>query len=160
MQKFAKHWYKKILKVRLTVPIIVVLSIILFIVMHLVLPLDRVNAMAENFNKVAIGLAALLTLMLGNNLFEETTRSRNIEYYKKKYPQEEFGEKWILIAPKDDPGAIFLRDKESLLKHHIWNMKTMYDLGWQQLKIELLPREDFLSILMGESIRTRGDLGE
>ena len=82
------------------------------------------------------------------------------EYYRKKYPPEKNQKTFKIIESEDGPGAVFLLDLESLHKHHIWNMKTMYDLGWQLYKRESLPNEKFLSYLIGDPIRTRGDLGE
>ncbi|MEX0616266.1 MAG: hypothetical protein WD231_00465 [Candidatus Woykebacteria bacterium] len=116
---------------------------------------------SDIFNKVAIGIAALITAYFGSAYFiEELSRKRSIEYYRKKYPPEKYKKTFKIIESEKDRGAIFLLDLESLHKHHIWNMKTVYDLGWQLYEREALPKEKFLSYLLGDPIRTRGDLGE
>lgn len=141
--------------------LITVLFIVIFIVLHLIFPIELINAISDNFNKVAIGIAALITTYFGSSyLRDELSRKRSINYYKKKYPPENYKKTFRIIESEDAPGAIFLHDLESLHKHHIWNMKTVYDLGWQTYKRETLPKEEFLSILLGDPIRTRGDLGE
>lgn len=158
--KILDNTTKKIKRVFNNVVILVTLSS-LFILAHLVFPLKTLAAVSDNFNKVAIGIAALITTYFGSSyLREELSRKRSIEYFRKKYPPEKYKKTYKIIASKDDPGAVFLYDMESLLKHHIWNMKTMYDLGWQIYERELLPKEEFLSYLSGNAIRTRGDLGE
>lgn len=140
---------------------IVIVSLIIFFAAHLVLPLSTVNAMADNFNKVTIGLAALLTVYFGSSYVrEEISRKRAIEFYKSKYPPEKYKKTYRIIESEDAPGAIYLHDLVSLHKHHIWNMLTVYDLGWQSYPRESLKNSDFLSILNGDSIRTRGDLGQ
>lgn len=139
----------------------VIFIVIIFILLHLVLPLELISAISDDFNKIAIGIAALITAYFGSSyLREEISRKRNIAFFRRKYPPEKYKKTYRIIASQEDPGAIFLHDLESLLKHHIWNMKTMYDLGWQTYETELLSKEEFLSILSGEPIRTRGDLGE
>jgi hypothetical protein len=142
------------------VVILVILSI-LFILAHLVFPHETLATISDNFNKVAIGIAALITAYFGSSYFrEELSRKRSIEHYRKKYPPEKYKKTFKIIESKEDKGAIFLLDMESLHKHHIWNMKTVYDLGWQTYERESLPKEEFLSYLLGDPIRTRGDLGE
>jgi hypothetical protein len=139
----------------------VVAVLALFLLLHLILPIQTVNAMADNFNKVAIGSAALLTVYFGSSYVrEEISRKRAIEFYKSKYPPEKYKKKYRIIESENAPGAIYLHDLESLHKHHIWNMLTVYDLGWQSYPRESLKHSEFLSILNGDPIRTRGDLGQ
>ncbi len=137
------------------------LGILLFVYIHLVFPTDPINSISDNFNKIAIGIAALVTAYFGSSYFrDELSRKRSIEYYRKKYPPEKYKKTFKIIESENRPGEIFLLDLESLHKHHIWNMKTVFDLGWQLYKRESLPDEEFLSYLIGDPIRTRGDLGE
>lgn len=79
---------------------------------------------------------------------------------EKKYPINEYGNKFRIIESENAPGAIYLYDLVTLHKHHIWNMKTDYDLGWQVFKRERLPENEFHSTLIGDPIRTTGELGE
>lgn len=137
------------------------LGIILFVLLHLLFPVGFIAAISDNFNKVAIGIAALITAYFGSSYFrEELSRKRSIEHYRKKYPPENYKKKFRIIESEESPGAIFLLDLDTLHKHHIWNMKTVYDLGWQLYERESLPNKEFLSYLIGDPIRTRGDLGE
>lgn len=134
---------------------------LLFVVAHFVLPLEPLKAASDNFNKIAIGMAAIITAYFGSSYFrEELSRKRSIEFYRKKYPPEDYKKTCRIIASERDPGAIYLHDMESTHKHHIWNMKTVYDLGWQAYDREILPHDEFMSYISGPPIRTRGDLGE
>ena len=160
-----RHLTSKILlklkKVGNSLLLIIALILILFIAVHLFLPLEIVRTISDDFNKVAIGVAALITAYFGSSYFrEELSRKRSTEHYRKKYPPEKYKKTFKIIESEEDKGAIFLLDLESLHKHHIWNMKTVFDLGWQLYERESLPKKEFLSILTGDPIRTRGDLGE
>lgn len=152
---------KKFQKLRNNLLLLTIFAVIFFVSLHLLLPLQLVSTISDDFYKVAIGIAALITAYFGSSYFrEELSRKRSIEYFRKKYPPEKYQRTYKIIVSEDDLGAVYLLDLESLHKHHIWNMKTMYDLGWQLYKREPLPREKFLSYLIGDPIRTRGDLGE
>ena len=134
---------------------------LIFILLHLLLPLALVNALSDNFYKVAIGVAALITAYFGSSYFrEELSRKKSIEHYRTKYPPNVHGVKYRIIESETQPGAIYLHDLETLHIHHIWNMKTVYDLGWQSFERVRLSSQDFDSILIGDPIRTRGELGE
>ncbi len=140
---------------------VILITLAVFVTLHLFLPLERLSAMADNFNKVSIGLAALLTVYFGSTYVrEEISRKRAIEFYKSKYPHEKYKKTYRIIESEKSPGAIYLYDLESLQKHHIWNMLTVYDLGWQSYPREPFKHTDFLSIMNGDAIRTRGDLGQ
>lgn len=93
--------------------------------------MKHVFLISDDFNKVAISVAVLITTYFGSSyLREELSRKRSIDFYRKKYPPEKYKKTYKIIASEDDEGAVFLLDLDSLHKHHIWNMKTMYDLGW------------------------------
>lgn len=95
------------------------------------LPLPLLNTLSDDFNKVSIGIAALITAYFGSSYFrEELSRKRSIKFYREKYPPQQHDTLYKFIESKKTPGAIFLLDLKSLHKHHIWNMKTMYDMGW------------------------------
>ncbi|KKR31223.1 MAG: hypothetical protein UT63_C0078G0003 [Candidatus Gottesmanbacteria bacterium GW2011_GWC2_39_8] len=142
--------------------ILIILIFSVFILIHVLFPVELISAISDNFNKVAIGIAALITAYFGSSYFrEELSRKRSIKFYREKYPPQQHGKTYKFIESVKTPGAIFLLDLQSLHKHHVWNMKTMYDMGWQvYLPAEQLPDENFLSYLIGDPIRTRGDLGE
>lgn len=129
--------------------------------MHFLFPLAVFSTIADNFYKVSIGAAALITAYFGSSYFrEELTRKKSIEYFRRKFPPQNYKKIFRIIESEARPGEIFLHDLESLHKHHIWNMKTVFDLGWQMYERETLPHADFLSYLDGDPIRTLGDLGE
>lgn len=154
-------WLKGFKKIPDNLMTVILIALTVFVALHLFLPLKRVNAMADNFNKVSIGLAALLTVYFGSSYVrEEISRKRAIEFYKSKYPPEKYKKTYRIIESEESPGAIYLHDLESLQKHHIWNMLTVYDLGWQSYPRESMKHTDFLSIINGDAIRTRGDLGQ
>lgn len=142
--------------------LLVVLVVIIFVGVHIFLPLPLVSTISDDFNKIAIGIAALITAYFGSSYFrEELSRKRSIKFYREKYPPQQHGKTYKFIESVKTPGAIFLLDLQSLHKHHVWNMKTMYDMGWQvYLPAKQLPDDEFLSYLIGDPIRTRGDLGE
>lgn len=134
---------------------------VLFVLAHFVLPLEPLKAASDNFNKIAIGIAAIITGYFGSSYFrEELSRKRSIEFYRKKYPPENYKITYRIIESERNPGAIYLHDLESTFRHHIWNMKTVFDLGWQTYDRERLTHEEFMSYIDGPPIRTRGDLGE
>lgn len=155
-------YLNRFLKIESKFLLFVLLGLIIFISLHFFLPLTLLNTISDDFNKVSIGLAALITAYFGSSYFrEELSRKRSIKFYREKYPPQQHGTLFKFIESKKTPGAIFLLDLKSSHKHHIWNMKTMYDMGWQiYLPAEQLPDEEFLSYLIGDPIRTRGDLGE
>ena len=139
----------------------IILGIILFALLHFLFPTQLITTISDNFNKVAIGIAVLITAYFGSSYFrEELSRKKSIEYFRKKYPPEKYKKTFKIIESEEARGAIYLLNMESLYKHHIWNMKTVFDLGWQQYDREALPKEKFLSYISGDPIRTRGDLGE
>ncbi len=138
------------------------LGITLFVSIHIVFPTNIINSISDNFSKLSISIAALITAYFGSSYFrEELSRKRSIKFYREKYPPQLHDTNYKFIESEKTPGAIFLLDLKTLHKHHIWNMKTMYDLGWQTyLPAEQLPDDQFLSYMIGDPIRTRGDLGE
>ncbi len=142
---------------------VLLIIFVLFTLAHFFfVPLARLVALSDDFNKVAIGIAALITAYFGTSYFrDELYRKRTIKEYRQKYPPDKHGKTYTLIENENAPGAVFLLDLTTKKKHHIWNMKTMYDLGWQTfLPAEQLKNKDFQIISTGEPIRTRGDLGE
>lgn len=161
MNKKQKKGKPDFLKFRINLLLLILLIITIFFAVHVFFPLEIISTIFDNFNKVAIGIAALITAYFGSSyLTEEVTRKRHIDYYRKRYPPQNYPTKFKIIVSEEDPNTVYLLDLEGLKKHHIWNMKTMYDLAWQNYKREKLPKEEFLSYLDGDPIRTRGDLGE
>jgi hypothetical protein len=139
------------------------LIFLLFTLAHFFfVPLHRLAVLSDDFNKVAIGIAALITAYFGTSYFrEELYRRRTIKEFREKYAPDKHGKTYKLIESDKSPGAVFLFDLLTQKKHHIWNMKTMYDLGWQTfLPAEVMQDNKFQAISTGEPIRTRGELGE
>jgi hypothetical protein len=141
--------------------IIVILFAVLFFVSHFLLPLDKLNAIFDNFNKLAIGVSALIASFVGSLYFiDEFQRKRLIDLYRKRYSLDNYGKKWKIIVREDRTGEPHVLDIDKKIKHHIWNMKTIYDLSWQFYDREPVKKDEFDSYSVGDPIRTRGDLGE
>lgn len=123
--------------------------------------LQNLEIISDIFNKIAIGLAALATAYFGSRYFiEERSRQKQIDLYRKKYPSDKYGKTWKIIVREDRTGEPHVLDIDTSTKHHIWNMKTIYDLGWQFCDREPIKIDIFNSYSTGDKIRTRGDLGE
>ncbi len=148
---------KKVICVFITV----ILFAVLFFVSHFLIPLDKLNAIFDNFNKVAIGISALIASFAGSLYFiNEFQRKRLIDLYRKRYSIDNYRKKWKIIVREDRTGEPHVLDINKKIKHHIWNMKTIYDLSWQFYDREPIKKNEFDSYGVGDSIRTRGDLGE
>lgn len=138
-----------------------ILLTIVFIGAHVCLPLNVIQAISDDFNKIAIGIAALITAYFGSTYFlDERARQKQIDLYMKNYPPEKYGKSWKIVVREDRTGEPHVLDVETSTKHHIWNMKTIYDLGWQFYDRESVKIPDFNSYHVGKKIRTRGELGE
>lgn len=149
------------MKKHICVFISVILFTILFIAFHFSLPLDKLNAIFDNFNKLAIGISALIASFAGSLYFiDEFQRRRLIDLYRKRYPLDNYGKRWKIIVREDRTGEPHVLDIGKKTKYHIWNMKTIYDLGWQFYDREAVKKDGFDSYFAGDPIRTRGDLGE
>ena len=141
--------------------IVVVLFFILFVASHFLLPLDKLNAIFDNFNKLAIGVSALMASTAGSLYFiSEFQRKQLIETYRKRYPLNKYNKDWKIIVREDRTGEPHVLDINKKSRHHIWNMKTIYDLGWQFYDRQSIKKNEFDSYIIGDPIRTRGDLGE
>lgn len=141
--------------------IIVILLAFLFSVPHFLFPLDKLNAIFDNFNKLAIGVSALFASFAGSLYFiDEFQRKRLIDLYRKRYSLNNYGKKWKIIVREDRTGEPHVLDIDKKIKYHIWNMKTIYDLSWQFYDREPINKDSFDSYGVGDPIRTRGDLGE
>ena len=140
---------------------IVVLLVVLFALSHFILPLDILNAIFDNFNKVAIGVSALIAAYAGALYFiDEFQRKRLIDLYRKRYPPDNYRKKWKMIVREDRTGEPHVLDIDKKIKYHIWNMKTIYDLSWQFYDREPVSKKKFDLYDTGKPIRTRGELGE
>lgn len=140
---------------------IVALAIIVFIAIHFLYPPKFLALMADNFNKVAVGVAALITAYVGSTYFiEEHLRQKRIDSYRKNYPHDQYKKTWKIVVREDRDGEPHVLDIETSLIHHIWNMKTIYDLGWQFIEREPVKVDVFSQYQIGDKIRTRGELGE
>lgn len=147
----------------LNISLIVFFAITLFVLSQLYFPLEKTNLIFDNFNKIAIGIAALVTSYFGSSYFlEEVLRKRRIDNYRKMFPYDKYGETWEIIVREDRTGEPHVLNKKTSKIHHIWNMKTMYDLGWQFYDYQSKPVEKDVwdSYKRGDYIRTRGELGD
>lgn len=139
----------------------IIVTTIFFVGLHFIIPLQLMSTISDDFNKVAIGVAALLTAYFGSTYFlEERSRQKQIDLFRKNYPLEKYGETWKIVVREDRTGEPHVLDMGTSVKHHIWNMKTIYDLGWQFYDREPVKIKTFNSYGIGDKIRTRGDLGE
>jgi hypothetical protein len=138
-----------------------ILVLAVFVLLHFLYPLELLAAIADNFNKVAIGVAALATAYFGSTWFiEEHLRQRQIDLYRKNYPPAQYGETWKIVVREDRDGEPHVLDIKNSVIHHIWNMKTIYDMGWQFYDRDPVKKVEFSKYQIGEKIRTRGELGE
>lgn len=141
--------------------VVVISFVILFVTSHFLIPLDKLNAIFDNFNKLAIGVSALIASFVGSLYFiDEFQRKRLIDMYRKRYSLNKYDKGWKIIVREDRIGEPHVLDIDKKIKHHIWNMKTIYDLGWQFYDRQLIKKGVFDSYNVGDPIRTRGDLGE
>lgn len=150
------------------IPIWLIIEIILgvfviFWVVYCTLPLLEFKLLTESFNKISVGLAALLAVFVGQNwITKQDEKEKKIKEYIGKYPHNKFGQKWEIVEPQGNPGAYYVFEKERKIVHHILNMKTVYDLGWHVYLNTSRKIEDnlFRSYEVGERIRTQGEAGE
>lgn len=141
--------------------LLLVLAFALFLLAYVLLPLEKFKTLAESFNLIAVGLSALAAVIFGPTLVSrELEKDRKIKEYLKRYPHDKFGIDWEIIESENHMGAIYLFDKKVKTKHHILNMKTVYDLGWHIYPRKTVKDETFQSYKVGDRIRTQGEAGE
>ncbi len=141
--------------------LLIIITVVFFIGVHLLFPISILTSISDNFNKIAIGFAALITAYFGSSyLFEERKRQKQIDIYQKRYPYRNYNKTWKIIVREDKAGEPHVLDIKNNTKYHIWNMKTIYDLGWQFHDRQPVKKEKFNSFNPGDQIRTRGNLGE
>lgn len=141
--------------------LLVILVILIFILINLYLPLEKANMIFDSFNKVAIGFAALITAYFGSSyFFEEVLRKRRIDNYRKIFPYDKYKDTWKIVVREDRDGEPHVLNKKTSEIHHLWNMKTIYDLGWQFYERKPVEKKVWDSYKRGDYIRTRGELGE
>ena len=142
-------------------PFIIIVSFIIFFLPYLLFPLNEASTIFDNFNKAAIGIAAIITAYFGSSyFFDEVLRNRRIDHYRKMFPYEKYGDTWEIIVREDRNGEPHVLNKKTLEIHHLWNMKTIYDLGWQFYERKSIRKSTWNSYKRGDYIRTRGELGE
>ena len=160
MKKTEKYsWDKNI--TRTLIILLIILAFAIFFLLYLLLPINNFNALAENFNRIAVGLSALAAVIFGAPLISrEIEKDKRIKEYLKRFPHEEFSKDWEIIESEKLPGAIYVFDKKSKMKHHILNMKSVYDLGWHIYPRKTIKDNLFQSYKVGDRIRTQGEAGE
>lgn len=125
--------------------------------------LSQLSVIADIINKISIGIAAVLGVILGKSLLIENERRNKVNEYLKRFPHNKFEEEWEIIENKDTPrGTYYLLEKKKKIKYHILNMKTVYDMGWHiyLYKSRLMPEKEFFSYDVGDVIKTWGEAGE
>lgn len=150
------------------IPLIVLIFIVLlvfglFTLAYQSLSLAQFTLLTDSFNKISVGLAALLAVFVGQNwVGRQQEKERKIKEYLKKYPHNKFGKEWEIVEPQSVPGAYYIFEKREDTVRHILNMKTVYDLGWHvYLNTSRKIRDNkFRSYKVGERIRTQGEAGE
>ena len=162
MEKTKEYRDKNI--TRALIVLLIVLAFAIFVLSYMLLPADKFNILTESFNRIAVGLSALAAVIFGPTLVSrELEKDRKIKEYLKRYPHDMFGKDWEIIESEKLPGGTYyLLDKKAETKHHILNMKTVYDLGWHiYLRFsKKINDEDFQSYKVGDRIRTQGEAGE
>lgn len=163
MEKTHKELGDKIIT-RTLIVLLIVLAFETFFLLYILLPIDKFDTLTESFNRIAVGLSALAAVIFGPTLVSrELEKDRKIKEYLKRYPHDKFGKDWEIIENKELPhGTYYLFDKNAKTKHHILNMKTVYDLGWHiYLDFSKKVKNDiFHSYQVGDRIRTQGEAGE
>ncbi|MBI2040381.1 hypothetical protein HYT18_04895 [Candidatus Microgenomates bacterium] len=141
--------------------LIAIIALIIFVVLNLYLPLEKANILFDSFNKVVIGFAAIITAYFGSSyFFEEVLRKRRIDSYRKMFPYDKYGDTWEIVVREDRNGEPHVLNKKTSEIHHLWNMKTIYDLGWQFYERKPVKKSGWDKYKRGDYIRTRGELGE
>ncbi len=127
------------------------------------MPLNLFELLTDSFNKIALGVSAILAVFVGQNyVSKQEEGEKKIREYKKNYPHEKFGKDWEIVEPKSLPGAYYIFENKKNIVRHILNMKTVYDLGWHVYLNSSKKIDDkiFRSYKVGNRIRTQGDAGE
>lgn len=144
--------------------LIILLVFAIFFLLYVILPINLFNTLTESFNRIAVGLSTLITVIFGPTLVSrELEKARKIKEYLKRYPHDKFDKDWEIIENEENPpGTYYLFDKNTQTKHHILNMKTVYDLGWHIYlgSSKKIKNDKFLSYQVGDRIRTQGEAGE
>ncbi len=141
--------------------LIIFVTLVVFVLLHLYLPLEKANIIFDDFNKAAIGIAAIITAYFGSSyFFEEVMRKRRIDGYRKTFPYDKYEDTWEIVVREDRTGEPHVLNKRTSEIHHLWNMKTIYDLGWQFYERKPVKQSVWKSYKRGDYIRTRGELGE
>lgn len=141
--------------------LIAIIALIIFIVLNLCLPLEKANILFDSFNKVVIAFAAIITAYFGSSyFFEEVLRKRRIDNYRKMFPYDKYGDTWEIVVREDRNGEPHVLNKKTSEIHHLWNMKTIYDLGWQFYDRKPVKIKVWNTYGRSDYIRTRGELGE
>ncbi len=155
-----KKYKGKVLTRRL-VFLLIVLVFSVFLLLGVLMSKESFNVLTDSFNRISVGISALVAVLFGPSLVErELEKDRKIKEYLERYPHEKFPTDWEIIQSDKHMGAIYLLDKKDKSKHHILNMKTVYDLGWHIYSRTTISDALFQSYKVGDRIRTQGEAGE
>lgn len=146
---------------RVILILIIVVTFIVFYCAYLSFPADKFDILTESFNRIALGISALIAAFFGQYWVNiRIHRDKKIKEYFKKYPHDKFGKNWEIIESENYPGAIYVLDRNNKTKYHILNMKTVYDLGWHIYPRKRITDQEFQSYKVGNTIYTQGEAGE
>jgi len=147
----------------LLILLVVIVIFDLFIFAYKQLSLTLFALLTDSFNKIAVGTAAILGVIVGQKwVFKQEEKDKKIKQYLRQFPHDKFNEVWQIIEPKSVPGAYYIFEPHKNTVHHILNMKTVYDLGWHVYLNTSKKVNDkiFRSYTVGDRIRTQGEAGE
>lgn len=115
------------------------------------------------FQNVLVGLGAIAAIIFGWIQvwpILQAYKKGNADYWMKKYPKQNFGKTFKLIASSKGTGKIYLLDLETNTKHHIASQPTRYDINMDDLEVETVDKVEFDKIPEGERILTQGKPGD
>lgn len=132
-----------------------------FFLSYLCLSSSNFNTLTESFNRIAVGLSALFAIIFGPSIVsKEIEKDRKIKEYLRRFPHNKFSLEWEIVQSDAYLGAIYVLDIKNKIKHHILNMKTVYDLGWHIYERKTIENSVFQSYKTGDTVRTQGEAGQ
>ena len=164
--------YNIIKEIPLTAFIIAVGTVLFmwFLVLNLILPLymplQKVDLIADIFNKTAIGCSALFAVFGSFRYLERYFEIDKIrireKMYADAYPIEDFGEdkRYKIIQRESKIGEFYILDTTHGIIRHIGNSFTYQELGWARFDIDTLSDLEFKKFTRGNVILLSGKVGE
>jgi hypothetical protein len=119
--------------------------------------LNRINILSDSFNKLFIGIAAIVgslgVLKVLTEYLTEQKRKRKIKYLREVYSVKKIGVDFDLLSRGK---AIFIYNKLSNTAYHVGNYETFCDLlfGGYTNKIKTIGKTGFKKFNIGDTILT------